>query len=314
VPAQLLVISDLEKDLAFGEKLAQAAGFDWIYAYDGKGIRSACERNEQTLVLWNAEDPERTRVLAPVIARCLDPTRVFAVTPKALHEHPHLFDHPVFGHHLYRRYDAPAESLYSKLFGAVLTDKPFGVLRFFPGNSARGKIVMTRSRHKRPVVQAVENHLAKQGILSRLSKLVAQAVDELVMNALFDAPVRSDGTPTRRDTDRAADFPLESREFVELEFCSSPDYLGVCVSDQFGSLKKDKLMRFLRKDYRTEEYKVQDRDPGAGLGLNGLIQTGLSILFISQPKFRTEVMVFFPRVKTFKEFRESFRFLSVISR
>jgi len=58
---------------------------------------------------------------------------------------------------------------------------------------------------------------------------------------------------------------------------------------------------------------VRRGDHGAGLGLSGTIQAGLSLIFITRPGQRTEVLLFFPKAVTFKSFREGFRFLSVFA-
>jgi hypothetical protein len=94
---------------------------------------------------------------------------------------------------------------------------------------------------------------------------------------------------------------------------SSDDYVGVCVSDQFGSLKKQMLMGFLSKDYHSEDYVLRKGDPGAGLGLHGIVQSGLSLLFLCKPGIRTEVMIFFAKGASYKSFRSGFRFFSVIA-
>jgi hypothetical protein len=173
--------------------------------------------------------------------------------------------------------------------------------------------MITRAGHKRSAVDAVQNIFVSQDVNSRLSALVAQAVDELIMNAIFDAPVLPNGMPLRRGTDRAADFELIQQEHVTLEVASTDDYVGISVGDQFGSLKKGVLMSFLGRDYHDEAYVPRKNDPGAGLGLNGIVQTGLSLIFACKPGVRTEVMIFFKKDATYKEFRGGFRFLSVMS-
>ena len=73
-------------------------------------------------------------------------------------------------------------------------------------------------------------------------------------------------------------------------------------------------MSYIRRNYEKQDYKMRDTDPGAGLGLYGVLQSGLSLLFITRPASRTEVILFFPVLKSFKNFRTSFRFFSFILR
>ncbi len=56
---------------------------------------------------------------------------------------------------------------------------------------------------------------------------------------------------------------------------------------------------------------MKKEEQGAGLGLLGTLHAGLSLLFIVKPGVRSDVMIFFPRTKSYKDFREGFRFLSI---
>ena len=103
------------------------------------------------------------------------------------------------------------------------------------------------------------------------------------------------------------------KEHVSVELAETEDYIGICVADKFGSLKKSLVLKFLGKDYQSTEYVPRTDDPGAGLGILGIIQSGLSLLFVSKPGVRTEVMLFFPRSPNYKQFKMGFRFVSLLS-
>src|SRR5690606_17614161 len=127
-------------------------------------------------------------------------------------------------------------------------------------------------------------------------------IGELVMNCIFDAPVDDKGVQFKKHLDRSQNLVLSSHEAVEIQIAFSDQYFGICVADQFGTLKKETVLRFIRQDFKNSEFKMEGEKKG-GLGLNGIIQSGLSLLFICRPKVRTEVMLFFPRVKNFRDFR-----------
>jgi hypothetical protein len=83
------------------------------------------------------------------------------------------------------------------------------------------------------------------------------------------------------------------------------------------SLKKETLLRFLAQDFHNSAYdpvrSTAQSGAGAGLGLHGIHQAGLSLLFASAPGERTEVMIFFSMLASYKDFRSGFRFLSVLT-
>lgn len=308
-----LIASQREEDLRFGEFLAFANDLPSLHVPTLEALQKALVLNPGSIVLWDAENADTAAPAAELLAKATSPARVFAVTSEALNTYAHLAKAPVFCHHFFRRYDEPAPTLYPRLVAAALHPAPFGLARYFPEAAPASNLAITRSGQKRAAVDAINAFFLKQQVNTRLASLVAQCCDELVMNAIFDAPVLPNGMPMRRGTDRAVDFELIEKEYVHLQMASSSDYVGICVSDQFGSLKKSVLMGFLSQDYHDKGYELRKGDPGAGLGLHGIVQSGLSLLFVSKPGVRTEVMAFFAKDASYKSFRGGFRFLSVVA-
>lgn len=311
--SNLIVVSERPEDIRFAEFLAFANDLPLHKAATGEAFQKLAVENPRSIVYWDAQNEALAGPVAEALVKTTPPSRVFAVTDQPLNAYGHLAQAPVFGHHIFRRYEEPAPTLFPRLIGAALHPAPFGLERYFPESVKPTRIAITRSGQKRAAVDAIQAFFEKQQVNTRLAALVAQACDELIMNAIFDAPVLPNGMLLRRGTSRDADFELIEKEHVHLDMASSDDYVGICVSDQFGSLKKSLLMSFLSKDYQDQDYVLRKQDPGAGLGLHGIVQTGLSIMFLSKPAVRTEVMLFFAKNASFKTFRTGFRFLSVVA-
>ena len=299
MPAQLLLISRNPDDEKLGRYIAHTAGFPLSRLTKADEI---------------AQSPAGSAAVAHVLSEHISPFKVFACTDGPLNESPHLFNNLVFGHHFFRRYHNPAPQIYSKLIAAALSPYPFGLLRFFPRGTTSQKLQIKRSGQKNAAVEAIRNFLLKKGVITRLATLGAQALDELIMNAIFDAPVTQDGTAFRRNRSRDEDFELKEEGAIEIELATFADgYTGICVADQFGSFRKPELMKYLAKNFQENAYVVRSTDPGAGLGINGMIQSGLSMLFVAKPGSRTEVMVFFANSPNYKIFRSNgFRFISIL--
>jgi hypothetical protein len=313
VPAKCLLISDRADDRKLGEHLASTGRFDLTVSRDESEIRSILTEKPQTVVFWDGDERSSAEAIAQILVGQIAPIKVFVITDKPINSYPHLFKFPAFAHHLYRRYDGPALPIFARLATAALTPHPFGIDKYFPQGATSQKISLKRSVQKTAAVDAIQNYFVKQNVTGRLAALVAQATDELLMNAIFDAPVNASGQPYRRTQSRGADFELSDREIVDVSIMSNSEYIGVCVTDQFGSLRKDVILNFLRKDYHDQAYTIRRSDPGAGLGLNGTIQAGLSLVFVAKKNVKTEVMLFFPNSRSYKEFREGFRFVSILA-
>lgn len=313
MPAHLLLISKRPEDETLARFIAVGNGFPLNRLIRPADVSNFLIDHPQSIVFWDAQDPEKTPEIAEALANTISPFKVFVCTDGGLNEYPHLFNHSVFGHHLFRRYHDPAPSLLSKLIAASLTPYPFGLQRFFPRGTPSQKIRVMRSGQKNAAVEALRNFLLKKALITRLATLAAQATDELVMNAIFDAPALPDGSPFRRGLSRDADFELKEEGGVEIEVATTGTYTGIAVGDPYGSFKKSELMKYLAKNFQQNAYEVRTTDPGAGLGINGIMQAGMSMAFIAKPGIRTEVIVFFPNSANYKIFRSNaFRFISIL--
>jgi hypothetical protein len=137
-------------------------------------------------------------------------------------------------------------------------------------------------------------------------------MDELIINAIFDAPVTPDGKPLLATLDRDADFELQEKEHVDVILAATTDYMGACIVDQFGSLRKSTLLDTLAKYHEGKQRASASNPSEKGLGIAGALQAGMSLLYAAHPKVQTQVMLFFEKAETYKDFRMSFRFFSML--
>ena len=143
-----------------------------------------------------------------------------------------------------------------------------------------------------------------------MATVIANAVDELVMNAMFDAPVDELGKQVYVNTPRNTHFELKEKGRVEMYVGYDSEYVAVMATDYFGSLDKNRLFAHMSKRYVEEAYKVRTTVAGAGIGLATVFRSGGSFFFSSESRTRTEVTVFFRRTNNFREFKDQFRFIS----
>lgn len=303
--AFLLILSERQEDIEFGRKLAKASGMKAGAVKNSTDLRNTLATYPKAIVLWNVDDEQFYSETSQIIPKYTTAQRTFVVTENPIHTYPHLLQYPVFGHHLLRRYQDPATEIYARMIAASQEIEMFGMKRYFPDQVKTQTIVITKTAHKRAAVDALQNSLTKQGIMGRMSSLVAQATDEIIMNAIFDAPIGMNQKRLKHDLPRETEITLGQNERVEVSIASTENYMGVCVTDYFGSLKKETLIRSLFEAYDTKGGSV-------ALGLQGAMQAGLSLLFIVQANVKTEVITLFPRSESFKEFRAGFRFLSLV--
>ncbi len=117
---------------------------------------------------------------------------------------------------------------------------------------------------------------------------VELAAEELLMNALYDAPRNADGQHRNAELDRRLPITLGADETVHMRYGCDGQTLAVAVADPFGSLSKRAVTDRLRK-VRDGIPKPNAGVAGAGLGLVMTYSVANQLIFAVSPGRLTEV-------------------------
>lgn len=134
-------------------------------------------------------------------------------------------------------------------------------------------------------VEAVRNFCARLQS-SRHAASMAQLADELMMNAMFDAPVDEKGH-ARYSHRRQERIQLEGRERPVLSFGSDGARIVIAVSDRYGRLARESVFRGLHRGLTTGT--MDTSGGGAGLGLLLVHQAAQVVFFDVVPAQLTQV-------------------------
>jgi hypothetical protein len=126
------------------------------------------------------------------------------------------------------------------------------------------------------------------GLTGEKLRRVELAAEELLMNALYDAPRNSDGRERNSQLDRRLPVALGADETVHLRYGCDGQTLAVAVADPFGSLSKKAVTDRLRK-VRDGIPKPNAGVAGAGLGLVMTYSVANQLIFAVSPGRLTEV-------------------------
>lgn len=229
-----------------------------------------------------------------------------------IHEVPYLIQSPLFGHYLIRNFsdiDATAEH-YGRVVSATLGERAFGIKNFLRPEAKIQTVSLKKTTQKQGAVEAVKNYLLANKFQARISSVIANAVDELLMNAMFDAPVDAGGKHIESGSSRATEIALEGQRAVEMHVGFDGNCFAVSVVDHFGSLDRSKLLGSVSKIYKKDSYRVRTSVAGAGIGLASVFHSGGSFFFASESGARTEATVLFRKAENFRSFKSQFRHLS----
>ncbi len=314
--ASLVLLSNHAQDRKFCELLAHEAGVGFQPAEKPVDLVKAIESaNPAALFIADEHHIDVTKAFQEAFGLFSDkvnPNRVHFLSSQDLAESAAVLNSPFFGSYVSRGSTSPesAAKRYSHVIRASMRDRAFTLKSLMDEKSKIQVIKFSKTSQKQEGVEAVKNFLLALKFKSRMATVVANAVDELVMNAMFDAPADDFGSPLFMSTPRDTVMDLEGRRAVEMVVGYDGSTVGIMAIDLFGSLDKKKLIAHISKRYTEEEYKVKRNMAGAGIGLATVFRSGGSFFFCCEKAEKTEVTVFFQRTDNFREFKDQFRFIS----
>jgi CRP-like cAMP-binding protein/CheY-like chemotaxis protein len=148
---------------------------------------------------------------------------------------------------------------------------------------------------------AMRAHFSKLGIRSSILDSVGTVLEELMMNAIYDAPTDKSGLPIYNKLPRTTPVDLKPEEWGVMRFATDGTMLAISVEDPFGALTVKTLLKYLDSCYSGREGTLQEEKGGAGRGLHQIVESSSFVVFNVTPKHKTEVIALFDVVPGPKE-------------
>jgi hypothetical protein len=147
---------------------------------------------------------------------------------------------------------------------------------------------------KRAVVHDLVDYARDLGVRRQVLARVETTADELLMNALYDAPADGGGgRAALQRRGRPGDEPVSAAR-VEVCYGSDGRRLGLAVQDAFGRLRKAHVVEHLVRPGAGPRVAIRDAgDGGAGLGLFFVAGAATQLRASVAPGVRTEVVALF---------------------
>ncbi len=326
----IVVVSERPEDLSFAQKVAAQItaltnSSTPIEVFECKSVTDLKRyigdpKQKEATVFWDIDHKNAINVAHPLsigrITQVLQewgkPHRTFLLSDQALNKTAFMFNLNTFTHHICRQFDAPAADLIARTIGGIGKAREFGMKKYLGEMNEVTQVKLQDAKERATQIPIIQEWLTKCELNPLLATQATQAVDELLMNAIFDAPLEGTANFYRRKQPRGSAFPLKPKEHVTLSYGAEEDRVVISVKDQFGSLKKSTILGSIRRDYEKLDYTPPEKDLGAGLGIYGLIQGGMSLSFVVEPSVSTEVILIVPNLKSMKAFRSAFRFFCFV--
>ncbi|HVK78391.1 MAG TPA: hypothetical protein VM734_34065 [Kofleriaceae bacterium] len=168
----------------------------------------------------------------------------------------------------------------------LLTNDLFGLGRYFDGEAGVARCTCTEARHRGAVFDWVRAYAEEHRINRRIIDGLLVVADEMITNALFNAPTDASGGHPSAALPRTAD-PARGPA-IEVELRCDGQRLGIATIDRYGSLEPEVVLTSLRRCFERAE--PRQGPGGAGLGLYLLLGSVSHVVFNVARGRRTEVI------------------------
>ena len=184
----------------------------------------------------------------------------------------------------------------------ILSRDIFGVARYVAPNAETKEFRVRRSGDKDGIVDFAEKFAREAGCHSQLAQHVAVSVDELVTNAVYNAPADRDGRPRYGHVPRNVPVELEPHEEVAVTLARDDRRVCVAARDAFGSLAPERVIEYLARCFSAGEDQIATRSGGAGLGLYELFHMVNSFVLNIAPGRSTECIGLFEISRSYRAY------------
>ncbi|MEO0337223.1 MAG: hypothetical protein AAF202_12575, partial [Pseudomonadota bacterium] len=169
----------------------------------------------------------------------------------------------------------------------------FGLEKYLSWGSEIKEICVKRSDEREKYNETVMEYLGQLGVRSSHRSRVSQVLEEMLMNAIYDAPLDEAGNQMYNHLERTKVVELGPEHEATLRYGSDGIMMAVAMEDPNGSLQGKTILNYLESCYSGNAGELQQNKGGAGRGLHMIIETSDLVVFNLRPNHRTEVIALF---------------------
>ncbi len=178
----------------------------------------------------------------------------------------------------------------------------FGIEKYIASGSIIHSIEVKGSSNREACNNAVSSWIESFGLNRTVSRLASGISEELVMNAIFDAPTAG-GSANYATLQRSQARELVSQDCPILRYGADQRLVAISITDPFGAFKRDTWFTYARKILkRNDDTLIDSKSGGAGLGIFKILFGSHAIICNVQPTKITEVIALISITQPIRDF------------
>ncbi|HEU4733625.1 MAG TPA: PEGA domain-containing protein [Kofleriaceae bacterium] len=229
---------------------------------------------------------------AALIPRMVGETRVIAILPRsnlaAVVEIMQGSDR-VSGMMVAEDFDT---TLLSAMATRVLAGDIFGLEKHIPWGAQIHSFLVGDYQEKSLCISQISEFCELMGVRRKYRESIEQCLDEMLMNALYDAPVDEQGRQIFSEIPTKTRISLRVEQKVVVQYACDGKQFAIAVRDAFGTLDRATVLRYLDKCLHSEQ-QIDRKVGGAGLGLYIITNSSTGVFFNVLPRVATEAVCTF---------------------
>ena len=184
----------------------------------------------------------------------------------------------------------------------VLRGDIFGLEKYLAWGIEPETLLVRGSADREHILERLNRYLDELAIPSRLAGFAQGVADELLMNAVYNAPVDAQGRRLFAGRSRTEKLVLPPGQEALFRYACDGRWLALSVRDSFGSLERDVLFANLGRCLLHGQDQISDKPGGAGMGLFVVLSSVNSFVVSLAPGRATEMIGLLDVTGSYKTF------------
>ena len=176
----------------------------------------------------------------------------------------------------------------------LLTGDIFGIEKYLPPGTPVHYARLRDFEGRGRAIETVLGYAEQSKMRRQVRSAIASVCEELLMNALYDAPVDAYGQPMFADVDPHHRQRTRSPRPVSIRYAATEQLFAVAVRDRFGRLSKNTILSYIEKCIQSPN-QIDRKTYGSGLGLYLVANAAASYVVNVAYGIATEVVCTFDR-------------------
>jgi len=193
----------------------------------------------------------------------------------------------------------------------VLNQDIFGLEKYLGWGVAVENVPILDSKSRDALKENMCAYFKAMGVRSSIVDRMNTVAEELLMNAIYDAPVDGTGKSLFNHLSRKTEVKLDTHQQSQFRYAGDGITLAISVVDPFGRLTKEIVLDYLQSCYDGQAGSLNHGKGGAGRGLHQIIENADLTIFNVKHGVRTEVISLFYTDHPQKESDPGFHFFFV---